>query len=129
MTPAYAAYILARYLCGRYVRQGATIEELAAETGLSYRRIRETLLAFRVTLRPPRIPLPPTPPGLVAAYQDGRSIRQLATRYRMSYNQTRNVLLGEGVELRARGTPSMDPTTAPRYPVTPRASEDGKKRR
>jgi uncharacterized protein (DUF433 family) len=84
---------------------GETIEGLVARLPYSYRKIRTALLDAGVTLRPPRIPLPPTPPGLVNAYLDGRSIRQLATTYGMSYNQTRNILLAEGVELRRRGQP------------------------
>lgn len=84
---------------------GETIESLVARHPYSYRKIRTALIDAGVTLRPPRIPLPPTPPGLVNAYLDGRSIRQLATRYGMSYNQTRNILLAEGVELRRRGQP------------------------
>ncbi|MGK3204521.1 helix-turn-helix domain-containing protein [Amycolatopsis sp. MEPSY49] len=84
---------------------GETLEGLVARYPYSYRKIRTALLDAGVTLRPPRIPLPPTPPGLVDAYRDGRSIRQLATAYGMSYNQTRNLLLAEGVELRRRGQP------------------------
>lgn len=90
------------HLC-RWYRNGATIEGLVAVTPFSYRAIRTTLLKAGVTLRPPMIPLPPAPPGLVAAYRDGRSIRQLAAKHGLSYNQTRNVLLAEGVKLRRRG--------------------------
>lgn len=82
---------------------GETIEGLVARYPFSYRKIRTALLDEGVKLRPPKIPLPPTPPGLVNAYRGGRSIRQLAVTYCMSYNQTRNILLAEGVELRSRG--------------------------
>ncbi|MGW4826198.1 helix-turn-helix domain-containing protein [Amycolatopsis japonica] len=82
---------------------GETIEGLAASHALSYRKVRTTLLAAGVTLRPPKIQLPPTPPGLVNAYLAGRSIRQLADIHGMSYNQTRRILLAEGVVLRPRG--------------------------
>lgn len=84
---------------------GETIEGLVAQYPYSYRKIRTALLDAEVTLRPPRIPLPPTPPGLANAYVDGRSIRQLASKHGLSYNQTRNILLDEGVELRPRGQP------------------------
>lgn len=87
----------------QYVETGETIEWLVAQYPYSYRRIRRTLLDAGVTLRPQRIRLPPTPPGLVNAYVNGRSIRQVATTHNMSYNQTRNILLAEGVELRSRG--------------------------
>lgn len=85
---------------------GETLDGLVARYPYSYRKIRVALIDAGVTLRPPRrILLPPTPPGLVNAYLDGRSSRQLAATYGMSYNQTRNILLAEGVELRRRGQP------------------------
>ncbi|GAB3721827.1 hypothetical protein GCM10027598_35940 [Amycolatopsis oliviviridis] len=87
----------------RLYNGGETIENLAARFGLSYRKVRTALLAAGVKLRPPRIQLPPTPPGLVNAYFSGRSIRQLADMHGMSYNQTRRILLAEGVVLRPRG--------------------------
>jgi helix-turn-helix protein len=93
-----------RRLVADYVA-GETIESLVGRLPYSYRKIRTALIDAGVTLRPPRIPLPPTPPGLVNAYLDGRTIRQLATTYGMSYSQTRNILLAEGVELRRRGQP------------------------
>lgn len=105
MTPVHAAYLFALDLCRRYA-EGATIEGMAEETGLSYRRVRETLLTFGMVLRPPMIQVPPCPPGMVNAYKHGVSIRQLAARYGHSYNQTRNMLLHEGVRLRRRGQPS-----------------------
>lgn len=86
---------------------GDTIERLALRYSLSYRRTRILLLDAGVTLRPPKIQLPPTPPGLVNAYQDGRSIRQLAAKHDMSYNQMRRVLLAAGVHLRSRGAPPL----------------------
>jgi hypothetical protein len=89
-------------LVGRYA-DGETIESLVAQYPFSYRKIRTTLIDADVTLRPPRIPLPPTPPGLVNAYNHGRTIRQLAAMHGMSYNRTRNILLAEGVQLRSRG--------------------------
>ncbi|AUI57286.1 hypothetical protein [Amycolatopsis sp. BJA-103] len=89
----------------RLYNEGETIENLAARFGLSYRNARTALLAAGVTLRPPKIQLPPTPPGLVNAYLAGRSIRQLADIHGMSYNQTRRILLAEGVVLRPRGRP------------------------
>ncbi|MER7859315.1 MULTISPECIES: helix-turn-helix domain-containing protein [Amycolatopsis] len=87
----------------RLYNDGETIESLAARYALSYHKVRTTLLAAGVTLRPPKIQLPPTPPGLVNAYLAGRSIRQLADIHGMSYNQTRRILLAEGVTLRPRG--------------------------
>ncbi|WP_410648885.1 helix-turn-helix domain-containing protein [Amycolatopsis sp. cmx-4-54] len=82
---------------------GETIEGLAESCALSYRKVRTILLAAGVTLRPPKIQLPPTPPGLVNAYLAGRSIRQLAKIHGMGYNQIRRILLAEGVVLRPRG--------------------------
>jgi len=100
--PAPIPADVVRQLVADYVA-GETIESLVGRHPHSYRKIRTALIDAGVTLRPPRIPLPPTPPGLVNAYRDGRTIRQLATTYGMSYNQTRNILLAEGVELRRRG--------------------------
>jgi hypothetical protein len=91
-------------LSGHYTA-GETLESLVARYPYSYRKIRTALIDAGVTLRPPRILLPPTPPGLVNAYLNERSIRQLATIHGMSYSQTRNILLAEGVELRRRGQP------------------------
>jgi hypothetical protein len=93
-----------RHLADCYTA-GETIESLVARHPYSYRKIRTALIDAGVTLRPPRIPLPPTPPGMVNAYIHGRSIPQLASAYGMSYSQTRNILLTEGVELRRRGQP------------------------
>ncbi|MEV6879723.1 hypothetical protein [Amycolatopsis sp. NPDC051128] len=91
----------------RWYEDGSTIEALVDVTPFSYRAIRKALLAAGVTLRPPKIPVPPCPPGMVRAYEDGdASIRQLAVRYGHSYNQTRNMLLAAGVTLRRRGQPS-----------------------
>ncbi|MEU3767192.1 hypothetical protein AB0E55_19265 [Amycolatopsis keratiniphila] len=87
----------------RLYNDGETIEGLAGRYALSYHKVRTTLLAAGVKLRPPKIQLPPTPPGLVNAYLAGRSIRQLADIHGMSYNQTRRILLAEGVTLRPRG--------------------------
>jgi hypothetical protein len=99
MTPENAVYLIASY------EAGATIEALVEETGVSYRRVRETLLAFGVTLRPPMILVPPLPPGMVARYRNGASIRQLGVIYGHSYSQTRNMLRNAGVALRPRGAP------------------------
>jgi uncharacterized protein (DUF433 family) len=85
---------------------GETITGLVAQFPYSFRKIRTALIDAGVTLGPPRIPLQPTPPGLVNAYRYGRSIRQLAATHGLSYNQVRNILLAEGVELRRRGQPS-----------------------
>ena len=82
---------VARDLAEHYTA-GETIDSLVARHPYSYRKIRTALIDADVTLRPPRIPLPPTPPGMVNAYVNGRSIRQLASTYGMSYNQTRNIL-------------------------------------
>ncbi|UMP07112.1 helix-turn-helix domain-containing protein [Amycolatopsis sp. EV170708-02-1] len=98
----------------RLYNDGATIESLAKRYALSYQKVRTTLLAAGVTLRPPKIQLPPTPPGLVNAYLAGRSIRQLAAIHGMSYNQTRRILLAEGIVLRpADGNSRPDPTRGP----------------
>lgn len=102
--PAEIPVDVVRALTASYTA-GETLESLAARYPYSYRKIRTSLIDTGVTLRPPRILLPPTPPGLVNAYLDGRSIRQLAAIHGMSYNQTRNILLAEGVELRRRGQP------------------------
>lgn len=99
MTPADI-----EHLC-RWYEHGATIEGMVEVTPFSYRAIRAALLAAGVTLRPPMIPVPTCPPGMVSAYQQGASIRQLATRHGHSYNQTRNMLLHAGVTLRGRGQP------------------------
>lgn len=82
---------------------GETMEKLAAQYPLSYRKVREVLIRAGVTFRPQKVLLPPTPPGLVNAYLDGRTIQQLATTHGRSYNQTRRILLAEGVQLRRRG--------------------------
>ncbi|UMP04140.1 helix-turn-helix domain-containing protein [Amycolatopsis sp. EV170708-02-1] len=89
-------------LVARYAH-GDTIEGLAKQHQLSYHKVRNALLDANVKLRPPKIPLPPTPPGMVNAYNGGRSIRQLAAIHGMSYCQTRRILLAEGVQLRPRG--------------------------
>lgn len=83
--------------------EGETMEKLAGQYPLSYRQVRNVLIRSGVAIRPPRILLPPTPPGLVNAYLDGRTIKQLATTHGRSYNQTRRILLAEGVTLRRRG--------------------------
>ncbi|MEU0533729.1 helix-turn-helix domain-containing protein [Amycolatopsis tolypomycina] len=95
--PAIVAELVGQYAAGE------TLEWLVARYPFSYRKIRTTLIEAGVTLRPPKIPLPPTPPGLVNAYNFGRTIRQVAASYGLSYNQTRNILLAEGVRLRTRG--------------------------
>ncbi len=88
----------------RHYENGETIAGLTQQNHhLSYRKVRTLLLDAGVTLRPPKIPLPPAPPGLANAYRDGLSIRNLAKKHGMSYNQTRRVLLALGVELRPRG--------------------------
>jgi hypothetical protein len=104
LIPAEIPVDVVRELAGHYTA-GETLERLVARYPYSYRKTRTTLIDAGVSLRPPRIPLPPTPPGLVNVYLDGRSIRQLGTTYGMSYSQTRNILLAEGVELRRRGQP------------------------
>ncbi|MGW4131745.1 helix-turn-helix domain-containing protein [Amycolatopsis japonica] len=95
--PLSATELVRRY------REGETIEGIAENLGVSYRKVRTTLLEAGVTLRPPKVRLPPTPPGLVHAYLSGRNIRQLAETYGMTYSQTRRILLAEGVILRPRG--------------------------
>ncbi|MFI5592936.1 helix-turn-helix domain-containing protein [Amycolatopsis sp. NPDC051758] len=90
------------YLCARY-EAGATIEALAEETGLSYRRVRETLLAFGTVLRSPMVRVPQCPPGMVNMYECGASIRAVATRYDLTYSQARNMLRHSGVTLRPPG--------------------------
>jgi len=93
----------------RWYEEGTTIEALVDMTPFSYRAVRKTLLAEGVKIRPPEIPVPPCPPGMVNLYQqDGASIRQLANRYGHSYNQTRNMLLRAGVQLRPRGQMTGD---------------------
>ncbi|UUV34557.1 transcriptional regulator [Amycolatopsis roodepoortensis] len=84
---------------------GQTLEGLAEEYSRSYRAVRNLLLEAGVTMRPPKIQLPPTPPGMVNAYNHGWSIRQLATKHDMTYSRTRRVLLAEGVVLRGVGRP------------------------
>lgn len=82
---------------------GKTINGLVEQYPYSYRKIRQALLDAGVTLGPPKVQLPPTPPGFVARYKYGMSIRQLGKLHGMSYNQARNILLAEGVALRGRG--------------------------
>ncbi|WP_329060569.1 helix-turn-helix domain-containing protein [Amycolatopsis sp. NBC_01480] len=82
---------------------GETMESLAEQYPLSYRKVRELLHRAGVTIRPQKILLPQTPPGLVNAYHHGGTIQQLADTHGMSYNQTRRILLAEGVRLRRRG--------------------------
>ncbi|MEU8411937.1 hypothetical protein AB0C24_04075 [Amycolatopsis japonica] len=95
--PLSAAELVRRY------HEGETIEGLAEDLGVSYRKVRTTLLKAGAALRPQKVRLPPTPPGLVHAYLSGRNIRQLAETYGMTYSQTRRILLAEGVVLRPRG--------------------------
>ncbi len=102
-TPEPAAGDVAPEELVRRYTGGETIEGLAQRYRLSYWKVRTRLLDAGIELRPPKIPLPPPPPGLVSAYQDGRTIRQLADRYGMTYGQTRRILLAQGVELRPRG--------------------------
>ncbi|UMP03302.1 helix-turn-helix domain-containing protein [Amycolatopsis sp. EV170708-02-1] len=90
-------------LADRYVNEGRTIEGLAQQYGFSYRAVRTALLGAKVKLRPPKVPLPPAPPGLVNAYNGGHTIQQLADIHGMSCGQTRRVLLAEGVQLRPPG--------------------------
>ncbi|MEU3764304.1 helix-turn-helix domain-containing protein [Amycolatopsis keratiniphila] len=99
---------IAAALADHYVNEGDTIEGLAERYQLSYRAVRTALLRAGVTLRPQKVRLPPTPPGMVNAYNDGRSIRQLAATHGMSYCQTRRVLLAEGVQLRPTGRQPTD---------------------
>lgn len=107
VTPAAIAELVQRYV------DGETIEGLTERYPVSYRKVRALLLNAGVTLRPPKIPLPPAPPGLANAYRDGRSIRQLAKTHGMSYNQTRRILLSLGVQLRSRGASQLAPRTSP----------------
>ena len=97
MEPTVVAELVKGYTAGE------TLLSLAARYPFSYSTIRIALINAGVTMRPPKILLPPTPPDLVTAYQRGRSIQQLADVYGMSYNQTRRILLAEGVRLRGRG--------------------------
>lgn len=97
--PISTAELVRRYL------EGGTIEGLAEDLGMSYRKVRTALLDAGVTLRPAKVQRPPTPPGLVNAYLSGRNIRQLAETYGLSYSQVRRILLAEGVTLRPRGRP------------------------
>jgi uncharacterized protein (DUF433 family) len=90
MTPENATLLRDWYAAG------ATIEDLAAQSGLSYRRVRETLIALGVTIRPPMRRVPPCPPGLVTTYEQGASIRQVASKYDLTYSQTRNMLRHAG---------------------------------
>ncbi|RSN26485.1 hypothetical protein DMC63_01215 [Streptomyces sp. WAC 05977] len=89
-------------LAAAYVA-GATLEGLAAEHGVSYRFVRDSVLAAGVTLRPPKILIPECPPGMVEMYERGASIRQLRARFGNSYDQTRRMLRQAGVTLRGRG--------------------------
>jgi len=87
----------------RRYEAGETIDELVADSPLSFRRIRRILLDTGITLRPQARRVPPAPPGLVNGYAAGNTIRQLARIHGLTYGQTRRMLLQEGVELRARG--------------------------
>ncbi|WP_284745087.1 helix-turn-helix domain-containing protein [Amycolatopsis sp. RTGN1] len=101
MTPEDSALLRDWYTAG------ATIEDLAAQSGLSYRRVRETLMALGVPIRPPMRRVPPCPPGLATTYEQGASIRQVASKYDLTYSQTRNMLRHAGVTLRGQGQPSL----------------------
>ncbi|WP_408630301.1 helix-turn-helix domain-containing protein [Amycolatopsis mongoliensis] len=100
LTPEAVVHLVDRY------ESGAAIEAIAKEAGYSYRRTRTSLIEAGVKLRPPRIQVPPCPPGFVNLYQNGASIRVVSTRYGVSYNQARNMLLHAGVTLRPPGQPS-----------------------
>jgi hypothetical protein len=90
----------------RRYNAGETMEHLASQYPLSYRKVRDVLIRAGVTIRPRRrVLLPPTPPGMVNAYNAGRTIRQLGATHGLTYNQTRGILLAEGVQLRPRGQP------------------------
>ena len=101
LEPGFDSVIVAE-LIQRYT-DGETMEQLAAQYPLSYRKVRDVLLRAGVTIRPQKVLLPPTAPGLVNAYLDGRTIQQLADIHGRSYNQTSRILLAEGVTLRRRG--------------------------
>ncbi|WP_410662954.1 helix-turn-helix domain-containing protein [Amycolatopsis sp. lyj-84] len=96
----------------RLYNDGQTIERLARRYALTYQRARALLLGAGVALRPPKIQLPPTPPGMVKDYLGGWSIRQLAAKHGRSYNQTRRMLLAEGVQLRQRGAQPYEIATS-----------------
>jgi DNA-binding transcriptional ArsR family regulator len=100
LTPEAVSHLVDQY------ESGATIEAIAKETGYSYRRTRTSLIEAGVNLRPPRIQVPPCPPGFVNLYQNGASIRMVSSRYGVSYNQARNMLLQAGVTLRPPGQSS-----------------------
>lgn len=89
-------------LVQRY-NDGETMENLTEQYPLSYRKVRDMLHRAGATIRPQKILLPATPPGLVNAYHHGRTIQQLADAHGRSYSQTRRILLAEGVQLRRRG--------------------------
>ncbi|ANN16267.1 hypothetical protein SD37_11825 [Amycolatopsis orientalis] len=93
---------LARTLVTAY-EAGATIEALAEVHDVTYRAVRDRLLAAGVTLRPAKILIPPCPEGMVNLYEHGASIRQVGAKFGHSYNQTRRMLLAAGVTLRPHG--------------------------
>lgn len=112
MTPENATLLRDWYAAG------ATIEDPAAQSGLSYRRVRETLIALGVTIRPAMRRVPPCPPGLATTYEQGASIRQVAGKYDLTYSQARNMLRHAGVALRGRGQPSSRVARRGGIPVT-----------
>jgi uncharacterized protein YidB (DUF937 family) len=81
---------------------GATLKDLAAETGLNAETVRTRLLAAGTAMRSPyrRVRIP----GLVAAYRRGDTLTMLAAQYGMSYSMVRRRLLEARVQLRPPGT-------------------------
>jgi AraC-like DNA-binding protein len=81
---------------------GASIDELAKQTGLSYTWMRRRLHNAGAELR--RRPTPKACPipldQLAQEYRAGASIMQLARTHGLYYKRVRELLLGFGVQLR-----------------------------
>jgi lambda repressor-like predicted transcriptional regulator len=82
---------------------GASLAQLANETGLDRRAVRRYLVDAGVEL--PRRGASPSmgPDALVERYQAGASLRTLAGLAGCSYRTVRNILLDAGVTLRQQG--------------------------
>ena len=84
-------------------RGGRTMDQLVADTGLSFREVRKRVIGAGVETRPQAPAAAPAPPGLVRHYERGATIRATAKAYGQSYGLTRRMLLNAGVVLRPRG--------------------------
>jgi hypothetical protein len=82
---------------------GSTIKTLAELHPYTQFRVRTTLLAKGVKLRPAQRIIPASPPGLGTTYLAGANIRDTAALFDLSPGMTRRMLLRDKVKLRPRG--------------------------